>query len=64
MNDEKNKKLNEDVTIAVNAPLSLGIKNLKFDDVARAPAIKQVLKDDRLPDWDHILLFNAMQTLL
>ena len=38
VNDKKDEKLNEDITIAVNTALSLGLKYLITDDIARAPA--------------------------
>ena len=38
INDEKDEKLNKDVTIAANAPFSLGLKYLTTDEIARAPA--------------------------
>ena len=80
INDEKDKKLNKDITIAVNTPLSLGLKYLITDDIARAPAnetaillraikpvtatMTAVLKNDRLLEWDHILALNAIQAIL
>ena len=74
MNDEKDEKLNKDITVAVTAPLSLGLKHLITDGITRGPAnktaillraVKQVtatmtaaLKNDRMVDWDHILVIN------
>ena len=80
INDKKDKKLNKDITTSVNTPLSLGLKYLITDDVARAPAnetaillraikpvtatMTAVLKNDRLLDWDHMLVLNAIQSML
>lgn len=75
INRKKERKLRKDLTVAVNTPLTLGLKYLITEDPARSQAyekavllraikprstnIQQILKNDKLIEWDHPLL-NAV----
>ena len=80
INKKKDKKLNKDITIAVSSPLTLGIKYLTTDNIARAgpnetavllravkpvtATITMILKNEKLLDWDHPLLLAAIKAIL
>ena len=79
ISDKKEKKLRKDITISVNSPLSLGLKYLITDNIARAASnesaivlrsikpvtatINNILKNNRLLDWDHPLLLAAIKAI-
>ena len=79
INKKKDKKLNKDITIAVSTPLTLGIKYLITDNIARAgpnetaillraikpvtATVTAVLKNEKLLDWDHPLLLAAIKAV-
>ena len=80
ISDKKERKLRKDITVSVNTPLSLGLKYLITDNIARAASnesaillrsikpvtatMPNVLKNDRLLDWDHPLILAAIKAIL
>ena len=72
--------MNKDISISINNPLTLGLKYLLTDDVSRASAnetaillrakkpatatIPAILKNDKLLDWDHILILASIKKML
>ena len=78
INKKKEKKLQKELTLAVNGPFPLGLKHLTTDDIMRArvnenmillraikqnTTLQQILKNDKLISWDHPLLLAAIKAL-
>ena len=79
INRKREKKLLKDITVAVSTPLALGLKYLLTERTARSQSyeaaillraikpvttdIQQILKNDKLIEWDHPLLTAVIRAL-